>query len=134
MALFDVFKRKESSKAQNDTICNHSEALPYSVFCPKCGAKIERTFQKSRAPKRTINVDINNCYICVLHFRRISAMITPMSHPVQKYVVVYNGKYKNDYLECNDDEREIRVKVDSEELTLEFYTHVYRSLDLSLSC
>ena len=40
MGLFDIFKKKESSKADNDTTCNHSDALPNSVFCPKCGHKI----------------------------------------------------------------------------------------------
>ena len=123
MGLFDIFKKKDVVKGDTGTSCNHGDALPNSKFCPRCGAKIERTFQKSLAKKGTINVDINNCYICVLHFRCISAMITPMSHPVQEYVFVYNGKYKNDYLKCNDDESEIRVKIDSKEITLEFYTH-----------
>ncbi len=42
----------------------------------------------------------------------------------KKYVVVYNGEYKNDFLECNDDLHKIKVKVDFEELTLEFDNHI----------
>lgn len=121
--MFRIIKKKQASKAQIDTTCNHSDALPDSIFCPRCGAKIERNFPKSSKPKRTIKFDINNCYLCVLHFRCISAWITPTSHPVKKYVVVYNGKYQNDFLECNDDEKKLKIKVDCDELTLEFDTH-----------
>ncbi len=81
MGIFDKFKKKESSIAHNYTTCNHSDALPNSVFCPKCGAEIEHTTQKTIEHK--INFDINNCYICVLHFRRISAWITPTSYPIK---------------------------------------------------
>lgn len=123
MSFFDGFKKKGVIKTQTDTVCNHSEALPNSIFCPSCGAKIEHTFQKSSTPKRTINIDINHCYICVLHFRCISAWITPMSHPVKKYAVAYNGKYNNAFLECMDDKKKIRIKADREELTLEFDTY-----------
>ena len=127
MVLFDIFKKKESSKAQKDTICNHSEALPNSVFCPKCGAKIEHIAPKTSKPKRIINSDINNCYVCVLHFRCISAWVTPTSHPVKKYVVVYNGEYKNEFLECTDDGNKIRIKADCEVITLEFDNYTEKS-------
>ena len=123
MALFDIFKKKESPKVQKNTICNHNDALPDSKFCPRCGAEIDRTIQKPRNTERKTEFDIDNCYICVLHFRCISAWSTPTSHPVKKYVVVYNEKYKNDFLECNDDNNKIRIKVDSNELTLEIGTH-----------
>ena len=123
MVLFDIFKRKESSKAQKDIICNHNEALPNSVFCPKCGAKIEHTAKKTNKPKRIINFDINNCYVCVLHFRRINTWITPRSHPVKEYVVVYNGEYNNDFLECTDDGNKIRIKANRKAIILEFNNH-----------
>lgn len=117
------FKKKGVSKVQTDITCNHRDALPDSDFCPRCGAKIERIFSESGELKSMKTFDINNCYICVLHFRIISAWITPSSYPVEEYVVVYNGKYSNVFLECNDDEEKLRIKVDREELTLEFNTY-----------
>lgn len=59
-------------------------------------------------------------YLCVLHFPRISAWITPTYYPVKKYVVVYNGKYKGKSCKCNDGENQIVIKVDNDALTLEF--------------
>ena len=123
MGLFDIFKKKESSKTDNDTTCNHSDALPNGVFCPKCGHKIERTAAKTSNSKRIINFDIKNCYICVLHFRCISAWVTPTSHPVKKYVVVYNGKYKDDFIECSDEGTKLKIKANSETITLKFENH-----------
>lgn len=118
--MFRFFKNKDVSKTRTDTVCNHMDASPNSVFCPKCGAKIEQFASAAIKPQRIQTVDINTCYICVLHFRCISAWITPMSYPVQKYAVVYNGKYENDFLECYDNQEKLRIIVNNEELILEF--------------
>ena len=63
-------------------------------------------------------------YVCVLHFRLRSAMITPSSYPVKKYAVAYNGKCSNHFIKCNDDGRKIKIKVDCETITLELHKRI----------
>lgn len=118
--MFGFFKNKNVLKIQTDAVCNHEEASPDSVFCPKCGARIKQFASEVIKSKQIQTVDINTCYICVIHFRRISAWITPMSYPVREYVVVYNGKYKKNSIECCDNQEKLRITVKNEELILKF--------------
>lgn len=53
----------------------------------------------------------------------ISAWITPTSYPVKKYIVVYSGKYDGSPFECQDDKNQISIKVDGNELILDFGTY-----------
>lgn len=73
--------------------------------------------------KDNIRNDISDCYICVLHFPLISAWITPTSYPVRQYVVAYNGKYDGSSCKCHDGEEQIMVKIEGEDLILEFGTY-----------
>ena len=100
MGLFDIFKKK-------------TKILPNT----------QKQEGENAIAKRIINFDIKNCYICVLHFRCISAWITPVSHPVKNYVVVYNGKYKDDFIECSDDGTKLKIKANPETITLKFENH-----------
>lgn len=65
----------------------------------------------------------NDRYICVLHFPKICAWITPESYPVKKYVVAYNGKYDGSSCKCRDEKDQIIITIGDDALSLEFPTH-----------
>ena len=121
--MFKFLSKKVSFEKQTDSLCEHIPAAPNSIFCKKCGAIIRNLPPKTNQSKIKGAFHINNCYICVLHFRRKSAMITPSSYPITTYVVTYNGKCEHNFLGCNDSGESIKIIIDSENITLKFDTH-----------
>lgn len=58
------------------------------------------------------------CYACIIHNRLISAIISPVSYPVEKFAVAFCGRIENKVVKCQDDGTRLVVKITDNKLYL----------------